>query len=169
MSTHSAHTELLGGISHLCADTVFQFESVVAKQKEVDLAEAGTVEEEGRRRAEMVRQAAEREGNAQLERTRAIEWSGKDIETAESELAAKKSPLLEAEQGVSSDNDNDNDDTIRSTTEDHIVSDTLTCIILSCHTLYQATTKKKSKRQLEEETRASLGQVIHPTVMFPSE
>jgi hypothetical protein len=58
-----------------------------------------------------------------VEKTRAIEWIQKDIETEESELAAKKSPLLEVEQGVSSDNDNDNDDMIQSTTEDHIVSD----------------------------------------------
>ena len=169
MSTHSARTKLLSGISHLCADTVFQFESVVAKQKEVDLAEAGTVQEEGRRRAELVKQAAERDGNSKLEKTRVIEWSGTDIETAESELAAKQSPLVEAEHGVGSDNDNDNDDTIQSTTEDHIVSDRLICIILSCQRLYQATTKKKPKRQLEEETRASLGQVIHPTVVFPLE
>ena len=118
MSTHSAHTELLSGISHLCADTVFQFEFTAEKQEEVNLAEARRVEK----------------------------WSQKDIETAESELAAKQSPLLEVEQGVSSDNDNDNDDTIQSTTEDHIVSDRLICIILSCQRLYQATTKKKPKR-----------------------
>ena len=142
---------------------------MVAKQKEVDLAEARTVQEEGRRWAELVRQAAERDGNSNLEKTRAIEWSWKDIETAESELAAKQSPLLKAEQEAISDNDNDNDNMIQSTTEDHVVSDRLICIILSCQRLYQATTKKKPKQQLEEETCASLGQVIHPTVMFPLE
>ena len=75
MSTHSVHTELLSGISHLYADTVFQLTSVVAKQKEVDLAEARTVKEEGRRWVELVRQAAEQEQNTKLEKTRAIEWS----------------------------------------------------------------------------------------------
>jgi membrane protein involved in colicin uptake len=111
---------------------VFEFESAVAKQKDLDLAETVRVEEEGKRRAELVRQEAEHEAKAKSEKMRAIECSRKEIEEAERELADKKSALLAAEQVVGSGNDNDNDGAIQSATEDHVVSNRLVCIILHC-------------------------------------
>jgi len=130
MATQSSHTELLSGISHLGADKVTEFESAVATQNELDLAQIGRVDEEGGKQAELVRQAAERE-KAQLENTGVIELSRNDIEGAECELAAQNTALLRAEKGVGSENDHDKDAMIQSSAKNHIVSDGLVCITIS--------------------------------------
>jgi hypothetical protein len=129
MATQSSHTKLLSVISHLGADKVTEIESAVAKQNKLDLAEIGSVDEDGGKQAELVRQAAERE-KAQLENTGVIEWSQNDIEGAECELATKNKALLQAEKCVGSENDHDKDATIQSSTKDHIVSDGLVCITI---------------------------------------
>ena len=55
MGAQQEHSELLGGLSHLCAGTVTECESALAQQKAKDLAEAKRVEEELKLKEEMAR------------------------------------------------------------------------------------------------------------------
>jgi hypothetical protein len=130
MATQSSHTKPLSRIIHLGDDKVTKFESAVATQNELDLAQIGRVDEEGGKQAELGRQAAERE-KAQLENTGMIEWSRNNIKGVECELAAQNTALLRVEKGVGSENDHDKDTTIQSSAENHIVSDGLVCITIS--------------------------------------
>ena len=55
MGTQQEHSELLGGLTHLCAGTVAECESALAQQKANDLAEEERAEEELKLKEEMAR------------------------------------------------------------------------------------------------------------------
>ena len=70
MGAQQEHSELLGGLTHLCAGTVTECESALAQQKANDLAEAKRVEEELKLKEEMARRVVEQEEKERQERLR---------------------------------------------------------------------------------------------------
>ena len=55
MGSQQEHSELLGGLAHLCAGTIAECESVLAQQNANDLAEAERAEKELKLKEEMAR------------------------------------------------------------------------------------------------------------------
>ena len=70
MGAQQEHSELLGGLHHLCAGTVTECKSALAQQKANDLAEAKRVEEELKLKEEMARRVVEQEEKERQERLR---------------------------------------------------------------------------------------------------
>ena len=136
MGAQQEHSELLGGLTHLCAGTVTECESALAQQKAKDLAEVKRVEEELKLKLkeEMARRAVEQEEKERQERLREMERQRDEITAGEWMLAAQKQVLLEAEgvMGKVNDNNVDNDVASQSTVSDQTVSN---CLLMICTTL----------------------------------
>ena len=134
MGAQQEHSELLRGLTHLCAGTVTECESALVQQKAKDLAEAKRVEEELKLKEEMARRAVEQEEKERQERLREMERQRDKITAGEWMLAAQKQALLEAEgvMGKVDDNNVDNDVASQSTVSDQTVSN---CLLMICTTL----------------------------------
>ena len=130
MGAQQKHSELLGGLAHLCTGTVAECKSALAQQKANGLAEVKRVEEELKLKEEMVRQAVEQEEKERQERLREMERQRDEIAAGERMLAAQKQALLKAE-GVMGKVD-DNDVASQSTVSDQTVSNHL---LMICTTL----------------------------------
>ena len=55
MGSQQEHSELLGGLAHLCAGTIAECESALAQQNANDLAEVERAEKELKLKEEMAR------------------------------------------------------------------------------------------------------------------
>ena len=134
MGAQQKHSELLGGLAHLCTGTVAECESALAQQKANGLAEVKRVEEELKLKEEMARRAVEQEEKERQERLREMERQRDEIAAGERMLTAQKQALLKAEgvMGKVDDNDVDNDVASQSTVSDQTVSNHL---LMICTTL----------------------------------
>ena len=107
IGSNQEHSELLGGLAQQCAATVAEYELALVKQEADNLAEAQQLQEEEAKKAEIMKQVAEKERKEKEEKQWEMERKREAIAVAKRELAAQRKELFEAEKGMDESNDND--------------------------------------------------------------
>ena len=95
IGSNQEHSELLGGLAQQCAATVAEYELALVKQEADDLVEAQRLQEEEAKKAEIVKQVAEKERKEKEEKQWEMERKREAIAVAERELAAQRKELFE--------------------------------------------------------------------------
>lgn len=176
MGSQPDHHEVFTALHMLCANAIAECEAELENQKASDRAEAQLLEEEKKRREDAAKFVAEQENKNRLESLRKMEKGRQEIDAAERELEAKKAALRNAEKGADGgEDDNEEEDEeeegSKSAPEDAVVRpffDIFTPLYIEVNQqLYQGTSKKKTKSDLED-ARKKAPQTAHSVVSIYS-